>query len=166
MKIILHRASLLSVFLVQVVSPALSAATCPADQLVFRDRERNLTFGAERVAVQHKYLCNGKMVEASSMGPNRQNCRGPFGETIIEGYLSGQKVYAVYTAIPASPCCSWDSYSANTSIAKKVKRWLPSGQGPKIELGSAWFTIEGDETNPVNGPLGGGKFVPTSCRRP
>lgn len=144
--------------------PAIAAGTCPADRVIFTDKARGLHFGVERVATAHTYLCNGKAVSASQRPKGNSDCRGPFGDTIYEGFLNGAKVYAVYTVIPAAPCCSWDSYSADSAFAKKQFSWAPPGQMPKVTLGSEWATIQGDQTNPVSGPLGGGKFVPDRCR--
>lgn len=146
------------------IGPATAASTCPADRVVFTDKARGLHFGVERVATAHTYLCNGKAVPASSRPKGDTDCRGPFGDTIYEGFLNGAKVYAVNTVIPAAPCCSWDSYSADSAFAKKQFAWLSGSQVPKVTLGSEWMTIQGDETNPVSGPLGGGKFVPDRCR--
>lgn len=146
------------------IGPAISAGTCPADRVMFTDKVRGLHFAVERVATAHTYLCNGKAVPAASRPKGNNDCRGPFGDTIYEGFLNGVKVYAVNTVIPAAPCCSWDSYSADSVFAKKHFAWLSGRQVPKVTLGSEWLTIEGDQINPVSGPLGGGKFVPDRCR--
>lgn len=147
-----------------VASTTVTAGSmCPADRVVFRDRTKGMVFGVERVAISHRYLCDGKAVEASQP-PQGRDCRGPFGDTIYEGFLNGAKVYAVYTVIAGAPCCSWDSYSADSSLAKKRFTWLHASQMPMVRLGSKWLTIEGDETNPVAGPLGGARLVPEICR--
>lgn len=143
---------------------ALAATQCPGDSVIFRDMEKGLAFGVERVAVSYAYLCGDKAVRSTRPRSDLRDCRGPFGDTVFEGFLNGQKVYAVRTVIAGAPCCSWDSFSANSAVAKKPWSWLPAGQAPKIQLGDEWMTISGDETSPLTGPLGGGKFVPSMCR--
>ncbi|GHE79737.1 hypothetical protein GCM10019059_42750 [Camelimonas fluminis] len=141
-----------------------AASRCPADQIVFRDRARGQTFSAERVAVDHKLLCKGKMVARAPSGAQPGDCRGPYGTMVIEGFLNGEKVYAVHSVIAAVPCCSWDSYSGGSPFARAPKKWVTGSKVPKIELGSELFTIEATPPNELTGPLGGGRFVPESCR--
>lgn len=140
------------------------ARACKGDAVIFVDEQKGLVFGVERVAVDYAYLCDGKAVRSTRPRPDLRDCRGPFGDTVFEGFLKGEKVYAMRTVIAGAPCCSWDSFSANSAVAKKSWSWLPPGQAPAITLGDDWMTISGDETNPVTGPLGGGKFVPARCR--
>jgi hypothetical protein len=147
---------------------AARGAECPLDQVIFRDEPSKREFAAERVALNYVYLCGEKFVSASRERSALKQCRGPYGDTIIEGFLGGEKVYAVYTVIKGSPCCSWESYiGTNTEVLKRVKEWLPSGTGPRIELGSEWYTIaDGPVEGRVHGPLGGATFVPVVCRKP
>lgn len=143
------------------------AAECSLDQVIFKDRKTGRQFTAERVALNQKYLCGQKVVSANAARKDLKDCRGPYGDTIIEGYMNGDRVYVVYTVNAASPCCSWESYAGtNTQISKQVRRWLPTGKAPKITLGDEWYTIEATVGLPmeVGGPLGGGAFVPSFCR--
>lgn len=39
---------------------ALAATQCPGDSVIFRDMEKGLAFGVERVAVSYAYLCGDK----------------------------------------------------------------------------------------------------------
>jgi hypothetical protein len=123
------------------------------------------------VAVDYQYLC----AEGSSAS-NRHYSRPqkklekectPFGETIIEGLLDGEKAYAIYRVEKAAPCCVWYSYAGNDKeVAGKVKEWLHPTEVPVITLGDEWYTISppAPPFPPDNGPLAGGRFVPTSCR--
>jgi hypothetical protein len=155
------------VVVVAALSTPSMAAECSLDHVIFQDSKSGRQFTAERVAVNHSYLCGNRVVRSNRPRNDLTNCRGPYGETIIEGWMNGAKIFAVYTVEPALPCCSWDSYSAtSTKIKQLVKQWLPPGAAPKIALGSEWYTIEGTVGNPiqVGGPLGGGSFVPRLCR--
>ncbi|SEE46804.1 hypothetical protein SAMN05444161_5859 [Rhizobiales bacterium GAS191] len=153
-----------------LATDAASASECPLDQIVFRDGKAKREFAAERVALDISYACGSRIVRSTRERPDLKECRGPYGDTIIEGFLEGQKVYAIYTVIAGSPCCSWESYTgSNTAVPKKVREWLPSGEGPKVQIGSAWYTIADNpvpDTGRVRGPLGGGNFVPSECRKP
>jgi hypothetical protein len=149
-----------------VTTPSL-AAECSLDQVIFKDRKSGRQFTAERVALNQQYLCGRKLVSADAPRRKLKDCRGPYGDTIIEGYMNGERVYAIYTVNAASPCCSWESYAGtNTHIPKQVKKWLPTGRAPKITLGDEWYTIEASPGLPmeVGGPLGGGAYVPILCR--
>lgn len=153
-------AILIASFPVQLAS---AATMCPANRVIFRDAAKGLEFGVERVALEHTYLCNEETIRTTQARPDLGDCRGPFGDTAFEGYLNGIKVYAVSTVLPGTPCCSWDSFSADSAVAKKPWAWLPPGQGPKILIGSPNWTIKGDDTTPLTGPLGGGTLAPHRC---
>lgn len=146
------------------VQSAAAATLCPTDRLVFRDAAKELEFRVERVALEHTYLCNGESIRTTRDRLDLGDCRGPFGDTAFEGYLNGIKVYVVSTVLPGTPCCSWESFSADSAVAKKPWAWLPPGQGPKIKIGSPNWTIEGDGTSPLSGPLGGGAWAPDRCQ--
>lgn len=146
------------------------AAECPLDQIVFRDEKTKREFAAERVALNFKYLCSNRVVSSTRERGDLKDCRGPYGDTIIEGFLGSEKIYAVYTIIAGAPCCTWDSYvGTNREVLKRVKEWLPSGTGPSVELGSEWYTISDNVDSVagrVHGPLGGAAFIPATCRKP
>jgi hypothetical protein len=147
------------------------AEVCPIDQVVFRDEQSGKEFAAERVALNYLYDCQGQFVAATRERPDLRDCRGPYGDTIIEGFMGGEKVFALYSVIRGAPCCTWESYlGTNTVILKKVKSWLPTGTGPKIDLSNKhdreWNTIADNSPQKVGGPLGGASFVPVACRSP
>ena len=171
----LRRWSLISVrnvlfaILITLANPVLAAVQCPLDQIVFKDAESGREFIAQRVAVDYQYLCDGNKLSMHYSRPQKQleeECAGPYGKTIIQGLLDGEKVYAIFTVEKAVPCCAWYSYSGDDrQVATEVKEWLHPAEVPLIELGNEWYTIGSpNHSYPTDpGPMGGGRFVPTSC---
>lgn len=155
-----------------LVGPALAAEQCPLNRVVFKDSESGREFVAQRVAVDYQYLCAGESSGSIRHYSRPQKklekeCTGPFGETIVEGLLGGEKVYAVYKVEKAAPCCVWYSYPGDDKeVAGKVKEWLQPLEMPVITLGDEWYTISPPDPSfpPDQGPLAGGRFVPTTCR--
>ena len=114
-----------AVAILPALMPASSLAVeCSLDQVVFQDARTGRQFTAERVAVNHSYLCGKRVIRSTRLRKDLNNCRGPYGETIIEGWISGARVFAIYTVEPAAPCCSWDSYSDRSS---RSSRWRRNG---------------------------------------
>ena len=156
--------------LITLANPVLAAVQCPLDRIVFKDAESGREFIAQRVAVDYQYLCDGNKLSMHYSRPQKQleeECAGPYGKTILQGLLDGEKVYAIYTVEKAVPCCAWYSYSGDDrQVAAEVKGWLHPAEVPLIELGDEWYTIgsPNDPYRPTDpGPMGGGRFVPTSC---
>lgn len=143
--------------------PAAAATMCPASKTIFRDAAKGLEFGVERVALDHTYLCNGEAIRTTQERPDLSDCSGPYGDTAFEGYFNGIKVYAVFTVLPGTPCCSWGSFAADSTVAKRPWVWLPPDKSPTIEIGGPDWTIKGDDTNPLSGPLGGATLAPDQC---
>ena len=91
-----------------------------------------------------------------------EECAGPYGKTIIQGLLDGEKVYAIFTVEKAVPCCASISYSGNNRpVATEVKEWLHPAEVPLIELGDEWYTMvsHGCHRSAYDpGPMGGGQI--------
>jgi hypothetical protein len=151
-----------------------NAEQCALDRITFVDAKSGNKFVAKRVAVSYQYECaSGWTKEFDHPSKGFKDCRGPFGDTIIEGTLSGHKAFAVYTVSDALPCCVWYSYSVETASSEPAigqAKWLPHKEAPSIELDDAltsWYTIgeENPPYDPDKGPMGGGEYVPKLCRR-
>lgn len=164
--------------LITLADPTLAAVPCPLDRIVFKDKESGREFIAQRVAVDFQYLCEGKKIighydRKHYSRPQKnldQDCDGPAGDTIIEGLLDGERVFAIYTTeLRALPCCSWYSYPGDDrNVTKKVKEWLTPEKVPLIELDDGTtlspIGVNDPAFPPDTGPMGGGNFIPTSCR--
>lgn len=142
---------------------------------MFVDKKSRALFAAERVAVDYVYLCANDNSSAPLKRYSRpvkklsEECRGPYGETFVEGMLAGRRVVAVYSVSKAVPCCFTYSLMADDpKIRSKRLNWLASGDVPMAELGSQTWTIGPDNPpiEPDKGPLRGGEYVPAWCRTP
>jgi hypothetical protein len=141
---------------------------CPVDRLVFRDDRTNRQFVSERVAVDYRYICDGKITKAFDR-PQKElaaRCQGPYGDTVIEGLLDGKKAHAVYSVADAAPCCVWYSHKgAFKPDQGNITRWLKSNEAWSVQLGDEWYVI-GPSNPPYEddrGPMGGGEFRPVAC---
>jgi len=154
------------------IGPAVAnAEQCALDRITFVDAKTGNTFAAKRVAVSYAYDCpNGWTKEFDHRSKDLKDCRGPFGDTIIEGTLSGHKAFAVYTVADALPCCVWYSYSeetASSEAAIRQAKWLAHKDVPSIDLDddlTSWYIIGEDNPpyDPDKGPMGGG-YAPRSA---
>ena len=157
-----------------IAPAAANAEQCALDRITFVDTKTGHRFVAKRVAVSYTYECpTGWTKEFDHPSKDFKDCRGPFGDTIIEGMLSGRKAFAVYTVADALPCCVWYSYSeesASSEAAIRQAKWLAHKEVPSVDLGDAltsWYTIgeENPPYEPDKGPMGGGEYAPKLCRR-
>ncbi|MER9373663.1 hypothetical protein [Mesorhizobium sp. M0491] len=140
------------------------AEQCPLDRVVWKDTKTDRVFAAERAAQHLIYQCGEKFIKTET---ERAGCGNLHGTFYVDGYMSGQRIYAIFHIDDASPCCWWDSQLApNAAIEKEVPRWKPVGKAIEITLKDPSLTIS---DNPplyqVMGPLGGGNFVAEECRR-
>jgi len=143
------------------------AEECPLDRITFVDSQTGKAFAAMRVAVQYGYDCENGYQESDRPLKDKTECRGPFGETIIEGLLGARTAYAVSTVADALPCCVWYSYSDLASIPYiHEPKWLAPAEVPTAVLENKWFTIgpPNPPYDPDTGPMGGGEFVAKICR--
>lgn len=141
---------------------------CPVDRLVFKDARTNRQFVSKRVAVNYRYICDGKVTKAFNR-PQKElaaRCQGPYGDTVIEGLLDGKKAHAVYSVADAAPCCVWYSYPGDFKPAKGMAiKWLNPKEVWRVQLGDDWYEI-GPPNPPYEddaGPMGGGAFRPIAC---
>jgi hypothetical protein len=126
----------------------------------------------DRIEQTTCYDQSGKRFE-----PTKEMCSG-YGDTFFRGIVNGKSVYAVFTIMPAAPCCVWFSYklgdpmdreSANRrTIVHKIRIEQPKS----IDLNNAddihhWTIDLNPETRqpwPADeGPLRGGVFIPVKC---
>jgi hypothetical protein len=152
---------------------ALATTTCPLDHVVFTDRDSGRTFVAKRVAQGLIYRCNHagtlQTYHFSRHQPRLEginDCRGPFGDTIVQGRLGDKTAFAIYSTEDGAPCCSWDSFAAkDKAVVGKRFVWLTGTDVPRIELNDPWYSISNAPVRrPVTGPLAGGEYVPGKCR--
>jgi len=144
------------------------AVECPVNRTTYRDTNSGSVFVAERVAVTYRYRCEDRAGEVRSLvpRPDLAECRGPYGQQVIQGTVRGEPVYAVYTTSPAVPCCAWASYAEMPGW--QPTRWLSPDEAPVVRLLSPFDTIEEPRATSnasLAGPLAGGQYIPVSCRR-
>jgi hypothetical protein len=155
-------------------SLSLATTTCPLDHVVFTDRESGRTFVSERVALDLIYRCShagrleiyhfSKHLARLESSPD---CKGPFGDTIVQGQFGDRTVFAIYSTEDGAPCCSWNSFAAkDKAIAGKRFVWLTGADVPHVELNDKWDTIQNNPVqDAVTGPLAGGEYAPAACRK-
>jgi len=120
-------------------------ADCPLDRLVFRDAWTDAEFAVERVGERRFFLCESGVVAAPSGVPEGE-CRGPFGETVLEGAYSEvgengrqppRRLYMTYYRSDGAPCCWWEGAVAPPDYSDPVPpeapfSWIARGQAPKL----------------------------------
>jgi hypothetical protein len=141
-----------------------SAENCQLDHVIWIDKKTGNEFVAVRAAQHLVYRCSGdRFVETDD---EIEGCGNPRGTLYIDGYVSGRRAYAIYRIGYSVPCCVWESLSApNKTIEKEVKHWRKRGTAIEIQLQDGNLTIADDVNFKVGGPLGGGNYVPTFCRK-
>jgi hypothetical protein len=154
-------------------SLSLATMTCPLDHIVFTDQDSGRTFVSKRVALDLIYRCSRagalQTYHFSRHQPrleSRPDCRGPFGDTIVQGQFGDRTVFAIYSTEDGAPCCSWNSFAAkDRAVAGKRFVWLTGADVPRIELNDQWYIIQNNTLqDSMTGPLAGGEYVPGNCR--
>jgi hypothetical protein len=137
--------------------------------LTFVDRTSGRAFVAKRVAVRLVYDCaTGDTEVLNEPLKDDTGCKR-FVDWVVEGYLDGHKLFAIFAESDASPCCGWYSESeASATSDVRGAQWLRHDKVPVIAFEDSEWTIGNEPDIPAamadHGPLGGGNFAPKVCR--
>jgi hypothetical protein len=110
--------------------------SCPMDKLTFVDPWTRTEFPVARVGTDFYYAC-GDDNEISHDDADATNCRGPYGDIMLEGsVLKGEqekRLVAVYSIhLNTAPCCGWAVYDAGRPDLEKRVAWLEKGNSPSL----------------------------------
>ena len=85
---------------------------CPLDRLTLIDPWGGDEFQVQRSGARPYFICGEDQQKVDGAPADTSGCRGPFGQTVLEGKLrtsqGGQDAWAVYHLhFGAAPCCGW-----------------------------------------------------------
>lgn len=142
---------------------------CALDKTMFTSPSGHV-FMAQNVALDWQLYCpaDDQLHSYDPKNPDAtKDCQGPYGNTVIEGMLDGEKTTVTHQVVDGVPCCQWRSYKGEATATddwKIVKEWLAAGDAPIINLGTE---VLGQKSTPMSndpGPMGKEIFTATSCR--
>lgn len=164
-----------------LASQTIDLRDCPLDRLDFVDTDGVEVFTVAQVGVQQFAICGNPqtVVDLSEM-EQREDCRGPFGHVILDGLLhdgapdeSATGVMAIWSVLPAEPCCGW-SFDMGENVVNVLVGpglptpneafaaidWLEPGQVPSLGEIDATPVIDRDQGVIAQPTL----LVPLICR--
>lgn len=153
---------------IAVLIDAESAVGCPLDRVVSVDNKSGQKLQFNKIARQEYYSCSDD-VDRRSLPPPGSGviCRGPYGDTVMEGLFIGQRVYILYHVESSSPCCAFQSSTNLADLSPTPPAWLPHKDVPDISGETSWLVNIGPNSAPWpqdTGPLGGRTFTYQGCR--
>jgi hypothetical protein len=160
--------SLLAVASYFLWSTAALAGQCALDRITFQDSRSGHLLEATRVAVHYHYACGDNttgVVDAPIISPG-DDCRGPFGDILIETHLAtspSRAIFAVYHIEDAVPCCGWFSYSDLASAGFSEVHWLAPSLVLKVPFPGFGIAPNPYPMEKDSGPLAGHTFVAHAC---
>lgn len=110
--------------------------TCPLDAVTFTDPWAGESFEVAKVGTNYQYDCPSGMKPSP---PANEECRGPYGDLILEGTYTRdtekQTAYAIYTTIPGVPCCGWSTTNKKEDLVRATQKnfhWFSSKDMPQL----------------------------------
>lgn len=125
---------------------------CSLEGLTFVDPWAGGSFTVRKVGTAYAYNCPEGVVV-----PNDE-CRGPYGDLVLEGdYRENSNdgpvtKSAIWSVIPAVPCCGWNVLQGAYLPSEKGFAWLTGSAVPKL-ADMSFLSIESESGEDFGNPL-------------